>query len=106
MSIDQYCSIYQVKNAGLGHIQRSNLTIWWPYEAVSHYPQGKHLLYMMEPPEIDTPGICTMSSDFINPLNLKIDEDVSLATLAKIRVRTLNSELYFNITVRIYKYSQ
>ena len=42
----------QVYNNGGGTVQASEITIYWPYELQSSYAHGKHLLYLMHPPEV------------------------------------------------------
>ena len=43
---------FQIYNNGPGTVQSADLTIKWPYEVASKYTHGKHLLYLMQPPQV------------------------------------------------------
>ena len=49
LSIFLYLQIY---NNGPGTVQSADLTIRWPYEVASKYTHGKHLLYLMQQPQV------------------------------------------------------
>ena len=57
-SFNEYMkSIYvflQVYNLGPGTVNASEITIKWPYELASRYRHGKHLLYLMQPPQVSS----------------------------------------------------
>jgi hypothetical protein len=44
--------LHQIYNNGPGSVESSEITILWPYETGSKYPHGKHLLYLMQPPQV------------------------------------------------------
>ncbi|ELU18032.1 hypothetical protein CAPTEDRAFT_222780 [Capitella teleta] len=62
--------IYEVKNVGLGVVSNSTVFINWPFELASDYAHGKHLLYMMDFPEIQPPARCIVPNDLVNPLGV------------------------------------
>ena len=39
-------------NEGKSRVPNATLLIYWPYEVENGYPQGKHLLYLMEEPKV------------------------------------------------------
>ena len=41
-------------NLGPGTVNASEITIKWPDELASGYRHGKHLLYLMQPPQVTT----------------------------------------------------
>jgi len=47
-----YLCVLKVVNHGPGAIGGATLRIYWPYELKTPYPQGKHLLYLMQPPVV------------------------------------------------------
>ena len=42
-----------MKNKGPGQVMNVTVYISWPYEVESGYSKGKHLLYLMEAPQIN-----------------------------------------------------
>ena len=42
-----------MKNKGPGRVMNATVYISWPYEVESGYSKGKHLLYLMEAPQIN-----------------------------------------------------
>ncbi|XP_052246976.1 integrin alpha-6-like isoform X2 [Dreissena polymorpha] len=50
---------FTVYNNGPGVVESSEITIYWPYEVQSTYPHGKHLLYLMQPPQVLAGGDAT-----------------------------------------------
>ncbi|CAH1788996.1 unnamed protein product [Owenia fusiformis] len=70
---------FQVLNKGSGTVPRSKLVIEWPYEVYNtHFPQGKHLLYIMQEPSV-TNAKCTIDPKYVNPLGieLRVDRNVN-----------------------------
>lgn len=63
---------YLLSNNGPGKVSNASVRIRWPYEVMSNYPQGKHLLYLMEVPEIrGGKGRCFVDPNRVNFLNVK-----------------------------------
>ncbi|KAI0240277.1 Integrin alpha-PS1 [Lamellibrachia satsuma] len=67
---------YEVKNKGPGRVMNVTVFISWPYEVESGYSKGKHLLYLMQDPEIAGnrgafAGKCKMERGMVNPLRIK-----------------------------------
>merc|ERR1719193_674866 len=63
---------YLLSNNGPGKVSNASVRIRWPYEVMNNYPQGKHLLYLMEVPEIKGgKGRCFVDPKRVNFLNVK-----------------------------------
>ena len=63
---------YLLSNNGPGKVSSASVRIKWPYEVMSNYPQGKHLLYLMEVPEIKGgKGKCFVDPKRVNFLDVK-----------------------------------
>ncbi|XP_052797585.1 integrin alpha-6-like [Mya arenaria] len=67
---------FTVYNNGPGTVEASEITIFWPYEVQSTYPHGKHLLYLMNSPQvISGDATCFDQPEIINVVG--IEEDYS-----------------------------
>lgn len=64
---------YLLSNNGPGKVSNCSVRIQWPYEVMSNYPQGKHLLYLMEIPEVKggVKGKCYVDPKHVNFLDVK-----------------------------------
>jgi len=63
---------YLLSNNGPGKVSNASVRIKWPYEVMSNYPQGKHLLYLMEVPEIKGgKGKCFVNPKRVNFLDVR-----------------------------------
>lgn len=64
---------FTIYNNGPGTVQSADLTIRWPYEVASKYTHGKHLLYLMQQPQVlgggESGTVCFENPDIINPAN-------------------------------------
>ncbi|XP_074658698.1 integrin alpha-PS1-like [Tubulanus polymorphus] len=66
---------YEVLNQGPGTIAYSTVEIYWPYEVENKRDQGKHLLYLIEKPQVEGKGgQCIMGPGQVNPLGIVINE--------------------------------
>ncbi|XP_014780711.2 integrin alpha pat-2 isoform X1 [Octopus bimaculoides] len=65
--------IYDVYNKGSGTVPQSKLTIEWPYELASNEPDGdgKHLLYLLQPPRVQEGKVTCRHPTIINPASIK-----------------------------------
>ncbi|XP_067649409.1 integrin alpha-PS1-like isoform X1 [Haliotis asinina] len=70
---------FVVTNFGPGVVSRSELTIYWPYQTENGEPQGKHLLYLMQAPQVmNGPAECIITPEIINPLEIKVNPDFNI----------------------------
>ena len=44
----------RMDNLGPGTVNASEITIKWPYDLASRYRHGKHLLYLMQHPQVSS----------------------------------------------------
>lgn len=63
---------YVVTNRGPWRVKRVQVLIDWPYEVENGYRHGKHLLYLMEAPQVTGNGYCELNPNWVNPLELKV----------------------------------
>ncbi|KAL4222473.1 Integrin alpha [Mactra antiquata] len=69
---------YTVYNNGPGVVESSDITIYWPYEMASDYPHGKHLLYLMHPPEVLVgDAFCFDQPEIVNVIGIPEANSVS-----------------------------
>ncbi|XP_064648554.1 integrin alpha-PS1-like isoform X2 [Lineus longissimus] len=70
---------YEVINTGPGTVPSSSVDIFWPYEVENGLDQGKHLLYLMQEPQVEgADGRCIMQEGQVNPLGIAINEQLML----------------------------
>ncbi|ESO84557.1 hypothetical protein LOTGIDRAFT_168627 [Lottia gigantea] len=62
---------FVVTNYGSGTVSQSTLYIDWPYEVENQQPKGKHLLYLMQAPQVMSGNAeCTYNPSIINPAGI------------------------------------
>ncbi|XP_043190160.1 integrin alpha-PS2-like isoform X1 [Amphibalanus amphitrite] len=66
--------VYELSNDGPSDIVAAEAYIIWPTYT---YPDDKHLLYLLEQPQVEGPGTCSPVTG-INPLQLEIEPSESL----------------------------
>lgn len=70
-----------VVNHGPGAIGGATLRIYWPYELKTPYTQGKHLLYLMQPPVVvEGPAECPGYPEYVNTLNVQPSYTITQGT--------------------------
>lgn len=83
---------YTVTNYGPGTIDGATLRILWPSKLKTQYPEGKHLLYLMQPPMVmEGPAECPGYPEFVNVLDYQ--EDPSMIIRSKAPVYTVNDKV-------------
>lgn len=68
---------YEIYNKGPGSVPNSRLTIKWPYELASSVGHGKHLLYLMQPPQVMEGNVICQHPTIINPASIKFKGQTS-----------------------------
>ncbi|WAQ93721.1 ITA6-like protein [Mya arenaria] len=86
---------FTVYNNGPGTVEASEITIFWPYEVQSTYPHGKHLLYLMNSPQvISGDATCFDQPEIINVVGIEVEGssgDPGYTVQNKRRRREVNS---------------
>lgn len=68
---------YEIYNKGPGSVPNSRLTIKWPYELSNSNGNGKHLLYLMQPPQVMEGNAVCRHPTIINPASIKFKGQTS-----------------------------